>query len=176
MVCERSAGYRRRPMRRLSWTWIAVLAVSCASAPPPASRPSPLLGDVMPGFEGDTLNGNRIYSSGYEGRVLVVSFVAVDCPACDRSLAAAQAVYADDRELVVVGVVRASDVEQALRLSGRNSVRFPVIIDQDGSLARKFKVEGVPSTFVVDPGGRVRWVGGADLSREALASSVDDLD
>jgi alkyl hydroperoxide reductase subunit AhpC len=36
-------------------------------------------------------------------------------------------------------------------------VDFPVLLDRDGQLARKWKVISYPSTFIIDPEGMIRF-------------------
>ena len=146
--------------------------LGCASAPPPKSQPSPLLGDVMPSFESTTLNGNPVMSGSYEGHKMVVSFVGAKCEPCERVLTAAQAVYAYNREVVVVGVFQREGSEKARSTAARLELRFPVVVDRDGSLAKHFHIEAVPSTFVVNERGRVSWLGGADLTEDGLNAAL----
>lgn len=152
---------------------LTLFCAACASAPPPASKPNPLLGDVMPSFESTTMNGNTLHSTGFHGSSFVVTFVDSDCERCEHTLRAAQQAYGDAHELVVVGVFRPGD-ERAIRaLSARLELRFPLIVDQEGTIAKKFAVREVPSTFVVNSNGRVSWVGGSDLTEESLTRAID---
>ncbi len=159
-------------LRVVSWIGGATFAFGCAVQPPPPTQPSPLLGQLMPPFESQTVSGNPVISGGYQGHTVVVSFVASKCEPCERALSAANAVYSDERELVVVGVFRRDGAEGVISTAARLALHFPVVVDKDGSMTRQFQVESVPSTFVVDGRGRVRWVGGADLTEDALARAV----
>lgn len=169
-----NSGYVARAMllRVVSWIGGATFAFGCAVQPPPPTQPSPLLGQLMPPFESQTVSGNPVISGGYQGHTVVVSFVASKCEPCERALSAANAVYSDERELVVVGVFRRDGAEGVISTAARLALHFPVVVDKDGSMTRQFQVESVPSTFVVDGRGRVRWVGGADLTEDALARAV----
>ncbi|HET9934723.1 MAG TPA: TlpA disulfide reductase family protein [Polyangiaceae bacterium] len=151
-----------------------VVSMACgASQPPPPTHPSPLLGYPMPSFESRTISGNPVISASFERHKVVVTFVASKCKACEQTLSAANAVYKDDRELVVVGVYPEKRAEGAVRVASRLELRFPVVVDEDGVIARRFQVgDAVPTTFVVDSEGRVQWVGGADLTAEALERAV----
>lgn len=125
----------------------------------------------MPGFELEPLNGATRDSGSFYGRTLVLSFVSEDCARCDETLAAAQHVYAGDHELVVVAVF-GSDRETAARLSSKHGVKFPVAVDGEGIVARRFEVNERPRTFVVDAQGRVTWVGGPELTEDSLSRAV----
>jgi cytochrome c biogenesis protein CcmG/thiol:disulfide interchange protein DsbE len=149
-----------------------VVALGCAASPAPRSESSPLLGDVMPPFESKTLNGNPFYSTAFHGNAFVVIFVKSGCAACERTLSAAQATYVDLRDVVVVGVFGADDAEAAPGIASRLAVKFPVVVDENGSIARQFRISELPKTFVVDGNGRVTWVGGSDLSEGTLSRAV----
>jgi peroxiredoxin len=154
-------------------TW---LVLGCSSQPPPKSQESTLLGDVMPSFETRTLNGNPLFSGAYEGRRVVVSFVAGDCAACDKTLEAAQGMYADLSDVVVVGVFGPNETADANLMVQRNELRFPVVVDENGKIAELFRVAERPTTFVADGYGRVKWVGGAGLTQDQLTSAVQSVD
>lgn len=164
--------------RRLSigWAWLLLLT-ACASKPPPPSKSSPLLGELMPPFEAQTVSGNPVISGGYEGHTVVLTFVSAACEPCERVLAAAQDMYADQRELVVLGIFRKDESDAAARaIAARMQLRFPIVVDRDGVLANKFNVEALPSVVVVDSARRVRWIGGTDMTQEGLLAAVDSAD
>lgn len=126
----------------------------------------------MPPFEARTLSGNELYSGAYEGRNLVVSFVDAQCKPCDDSLIAAQRMYADNHEVVVVAVVGEEKAGGAANLSRSLGLKFPVIVDKHGSIAKRFEVRAVPRTFVVSKSGRVAWVGGPSMTAASLTAAV----
>lgn len=127
----------------------------------------------MPSFEARTISGNPVISGGFQGHQVVVTFVASNCRPCEQTLAAANAVYKDNRELVVVGVYPEGRSGDAVRVASRLELRFPIVVDEEGLIGRRFQVgEAMPTTFVADNAGRVRWVGGADVTPEALERAV----
>ena len=126
----------------------------------------------MPAFEGRTLSGNELYSGAYEGRNVVVSFVDAPCKPCDDSLVEAQRMYADNHEVVVVAVVRDGKADGAANLSRSLGLKFPVIVDENGSIAKRFEVHAVPRTFVMSKAGRVAWVGGPGMTAASLMAAV----
>jgi peroxiredoxin len=134
-----------------------------------------MLNVAVPNFESKTLGGTPFDSGRFYERPLVVSFASPECGACDRSLRAAQSLYGDVHDVVVLGVFRDAETDDALRMKSRDGIKFPIIVDTSGSLTRRFKVEDVPKTFVADRNGRVHWVGGSELTEDGLAAAVDTV-
>jgi peroxiredoxin len=156
---------------------VAALAAlgGCAANPPPPSHPSRLLSTVAPSFASTTVTGYPLDTNQSQGHTLVVSFVAPDCTACERTLAAAQATYAKKHDIVVVGVLDGGDAAAAMHLVTRYALKFPVVVDEGRAIAKRFDVEQRPMTFVADDQGRVKWVGGADLTQDGLTSAVNAM-
>lgn len=100
---------------------------------------------------------DRIDLERYAGQVLVVDFWASWCVPCRRSfpwLNAMQAKYESDG-LVVLAVNEDSDWQEAARFLADYPAEFRVLHDRDGSIAKKFDLQAMPSTFVFDRNGEL---------------------
>ena len=152
------------------------LLTACSSTPPP-SHPSPLLSQIMPSFEGKTLNLTPFDTGQADGHPLIVKFFSSDCTRCKNTLPALQRIYEDNPGIIIVGVSEDESIMQARKLVDGLGVRFPVIYDETGRLARQYSVAKMPVTFVVAKNGNVSWVGGPDQTEDgvrAALSAVDD--
>jgi peroxiredoxin len=170
-------GARRMHLRLASKPTASFLGMlgllcACTTHPPPPSAKSPLISGIVPGFASKTVSGREFETGEFHGRPFVVSIVSPSCAACETSLRATQAMYADNHDVAVVGVFR-GDLVGAARLASDLSLKFPIVADPDGRIARRFEIDEVPRTFVADSQGRISWVGGADLTEEALSSAVE---
>jgi peroxiredoxin len=88
-----------------------------------------------------------------------------------------QRIYEDNPRIIIVGVSEDESITEARQLVEGLGVRFPVIYDETGRLARQYKVAKMPITFVVAKNGNVSWVGGPDQTEDgvrAALSAVDD--
>lgn len=56
-------------------------------------------------------------------------------------------------------------------------VEFPLLLDRDGSVTDQWPIRGLPTTFVVDPQGRIayRAIGGREWDDPALLEKVRQL-
>jgi peroxiredoxin len=132
--------------------------MACASAQLPPSRSSKHLGEPLPAFNGITVNGSEFDSNSSRGMVLFVEFFeGAEDPS--RALADAAALYADHRDLVIVGISLDDAIESARGFVSRHSVKFPVLFDPERTVAGRLGVSGPGTALAVDRRGILRWVG-----------------
>lgn len=93
----------------------------------------------------------------HAGQVVVVDFWASWCVPCRRSLPwldEMQQKYADDG-LVVIGVNEDDIAEDAEAFLRAYPVRFRIVADRDGELARKFDLIAMPSSYLIGRNGEI---------------------
>ncbi len=164
----------RRHVRRLTAFALAIASappLACAKPPPP-SLPSSLFGAPAPAFERAALDGRRVSSEALRGDVLVVEFFASYCEPCKRSLPALVKLAERDPSLQIVAVGEDERRDRTATMAAEYGLTMPVIHDRGNVLAARFRIDGLPSTFVIDGEGALRWVGGADHDAKTLARVV----
>jgi len=126
----------------------------------PRNVPSPLIGKPAAPFTLATFDGDEISLDALRGRVVVVNFWASWCyPACYEeapALARAWDTYRD-RGVMMVGINIQDKAEPAKKFLAQFGHTFPNAPDPAGRVAVDFGVYGVPETFFIDRGGRVRF-------------------
>lgn len=124
--------------------------------------PHHLLGQKGPAFEAVSLDNQTILFPAYGGsRVTVLDFWASWCGTCQVTMPSLERLHRDRRRdgLTVVGISVDETADQALDGAYRFGVTFPVVHDRGQELLASFGVSQVPTTFVLDETGRVRFVG-----------------
>jgi len=158
---------------------VAVVASTAGTAASPGSAPAngPFAGVTL-----RTVDGSRIALAERlaQGPVLL-DFWATWCRPCERSLPATQALHErfHGRGLTVVGVSvdGPRNWARVRPFARRLGLTFPVAVDEDGSLAKRFRAVGVPTTVLIAGDGRIvrthtGWIPGED---DSLAAAVEAL-
>jgi thiol-disulfide isomerase/thioredoxin len=91
------------------------------------------------------------------GGPILVHFWATWCPVCRLEEDSIARIAADLPTITVATTSGTSD-EVAAYLA-EQGLTMPVLLDEDGELARRWGVNGVPATFVIDREGRIRHAG-----------------
>jgi cytochrome c biogenesis protein CcmG/thiol:disulfide interchange protein DsbE len=133
-----------------------------------------MLGVQLPPFEAETIDGHLVSVPGYlTSKVTVIDFWASWCASCRETLPALDALWREQREagLQVIGMSLDEHRIDATRGALELGATFPIVHDQEQQFASTFRISQVPTTFVLDRKGAVRWVGSdpASVRRVAIA-------
>lgn len=79
-----------------------------------------------------------------------------------------------DKGVVMLAVNVGEDPDTVFRFTADYPVEFPILFDRDSSVVNAWPVKGLPSTFVVDPQGRIvyRAIGGREWDDPKLLEPV----
>lgn len=95
----------------------------------------------------------------YRGQVTLVNFWASWCTPCVKEIPSLNRLKTRmaGRPFRLISVNYGESAQQVHAFLRRVEVRFPVLLDIDGAVARQWKVFAFPSTFVIDSEGRIRY-------------------
>ena len=121
----------------------------------------PLLGAKGPDFARKTVGGGDTVSfRSLKGKVAIVDFWATWCEPCKKSFPKLEALNDKykDRGLEIVGISEDDDKDGIPSFASDLGAQFPLLWDENKSIASKWQPKSMPSTFVVDRKGIVRFV------------------
>lgn len=146
----------------------AVLSLSLAFAVAGlAAAAEPVEGQRMPAFAVKDTAGKQHTMSRYKGDVLILHFWATWCPYCRGEIPEltqlSQAAAGQGAKVLAVSVDRDSKALQ--QFLDQHKLPYPVVADAGASLANEYGVEGLPTSFIVAPDGRLSEIlpGAGDL-------------
>lgn len=152
---------------------VAVLLASVL----PSGRDLLERGTPAPAFELTAVDtGRRVSLEGLRGQVVVLDFWSTTCPPCLRQIPDLEALreqIGDD--LVILGINAGGDPPEAVRDFGRSRrIGYQLFVDP-GEVSRAYRVERLPTLYVIDRAGQVRWSHVGYTPAEDLAGIVREL-
>jgi len=140
--------------------------------------------DDAPEVDGETLDGEQVALDDYAGKTVVLNVWGSWCGPCRDE---ADALVAAEKELrddgvVFLGIVIRDQDDSARAFERSYGITWPSIVDFDSSELLGFRdtslpaPESPPTTFVVDPQGRLgARIATADLTAQTLVDVVDEV-
>jgi thiol-disulfide isomerase/thioredoxin len=117
----------------------------------------------------------------YRGKVVLLNFWATWCPPCRREMPALEQLYQQlgEQGLVVLAVNQWEDPDHVFAYTGELNVfpSFPILFDPDSSVSERFGVKGLPTSFLLDQDGRVRYraIGGRAFDHPEVERTIRAL-
>ena len=119
------------------------------------------VGDTVPSFKARTIDGSKsVAVEDYRGKVILIDFWASWCPPCLKSLPKyndlRREIGTDNFEIVAVNVDE--NTEDAKKFLAKHPVSYPIAKDPKGILPGVFGVKAMPTSYLVDKNGVVKYV------------------
>ena len=132
-------------------------------------------GDVAPDFTVEMLDGSRVTLSALRGKVVLVNFWATWCPPCRQEMSHLQKDVIDrfaGKDFVVLPISRGEERKTVETFIQKMGYTFPIGLDGDQSIYKKYASNYIPRSVVVGKDGKVVYVAvGYD---EEIAKAIDN--
>lgn len=93
------------------------------------------------------------------GKVVIIDFWQTTCPPCLRQMRDLEIVnqQMSDDDLVILGInTEGASSPEVREFTRERGVRYPILIDNHG-VAERYRVDRLPTLYVVDKEGFLRW-------------------
>lgn len=133
---------------------------------------------AAPAFELTTLAGDTVSGDGLRGKVVLVNFWATWCPPCRVEMPGFQSVYDEKKDdgFVVLGIsTDATGREPVERFLAERSITYPVAMATATVIQSFGGTNVLPTSFLLDRDGRIRYEVRGIFAAVALAQAVDRL-
>lgn len=123
------------------------------------------------------LDGNPVSLADYEGQVILYNAWATWCPPCKEEMPVLQAYYEahKDQGFVIIAIEDGQPVEEVRAFVQSYGLTFPVWPDIEWKATNAFKIDGLPTSYVIDRNGiaRLTWTGA--VTRATLEKYVTPI-
>lgn len=110
-------------------------------------------------FELQTLSGDTIQLSDYQGKKVILNFWATWCPPCKAEMPHMQKFYeehGDEVEVIAVNLTSRDNGKEALAsFIEEYGLTFPIPLDEEGEYGEIYEVISIPTTYVIDEKGDI---------------------
>lgn len=130
----------------------------------PTRRGGLTVNTPAPRFELKDLDGRTIKSDDLRGNILILDFWATWCGPCRAEFNELKAWVEKKRkdgmwqDIVLLAVNLQEEPAVVRRFAEQRQLPFTILLDSDGTVAERYNVQALPSLYVIDPMGRVRFV------------------
>ena len=152
--------------------------VAAADLPPLAHSLTAQAAKPAPVLKLNDTDGTLHDLAQLKGKVVLVNFWATWCPPCRREMPSMQrlkqALAGEAFEVLAVDVGEDSDTIHVFTSQLDATLTFPILLDTRSRTMREWQVAGLPTTYLVDRGGRIvsSAIGGREFDHPELVAAI----
>jgi len=120
------------------------------------------VGSPAPDFVLKSLTGEEHTLSSYKGKnIIYLNFFATWCSSCKEELPQLITINKNykDQKLLMFGIDVKEDEKKIRRFAEKWKLQYPVLLDKNAVLAKKYGLKGFPLSIVIDGNGIIQYIG-----------------
>jgi len=137
---------------------------------------------TAPDFELQTVEGKTVRLSDYRGKAVVLNFWATWCGPCRKEIPdfIKMTKEKDPKKFVILGVtLQSGSADKIKAFADKMGMNYPVLTGENGTMMHLAKLYGgvraIPTTFLIDPDGKVQKKYVGPQTAESLWSDIQGV-
>jgi cytochrome c biogenesis protein CcmG, thiol:disulfide interchange protein DsbE len=156
---EPAALVRRRLI--VTFGGLVILALAFGIVWLQSSKYEPLtVGMAAPDFSLPDIEGKTVRLSDYRGKVVFVNFWATWCKPCKEEMPSMEILWdnfkSEDFVMLAISMDRVTTKKDIPPFIESMKLTFPILTDSWGQTDKRYKLMGVPETYIIDQNGVLR--------------------
>ena len=175
----KSSGVRRLVVTLAA---VVILALAFGVVWLQSSKFEPLVvGKTAPDFSLPDLQGKSQRLSDYRGKVIFLNFWATWCKPCKEEMPSMQVLWdnlkKEDFAMLAISMDRVTTTKEIPPFVENLKLTFPILTDSWGQTDKRYKLMGVPETYIIDQDGvlREKVIGPRDWTRSESIETIVQL-
>jgi len=132
-----------------------------------------------PDFSLADMDGEMHSLMSYRGKPVIINFWATWCPPCRAELPSMNRGWekVKDEGIEMLAINVGEDEDTIFKFTADYPIDFQVLLDKSGDAINHWPINGLPTTFVIDPDGKLayRAIGGREWDSDQLLDMVRSL-
>ncbi len=147
--------------------WFALTANN-QKAKQPAESANPV-SFTLPDMEGKNI------AVGMPGEITIINFWATWCPPCRSEMPELDRFAQNHKEVALYAVNIQEYSDKVKEFMQKNNYSLHVLMDKDGTIAKKFQITAIPTTIVIDKNGNIKYRKSGGVTQAELESVIKNL-
>lgn len=163
VITERTQEAQPRAQSRglIALASVAILALAFGLVWMQSSKYEPLtVGKIAPDFALPDLVDKDVRLSDFRGKVVFLNFWATWCKPCREEMPSMEVLYKnferDGLVVLAISIDRVTTKKDIPPFVKSLNLTFPILIDSWGQTDKRYKLMGVPETYIIDQQGVLR--------------------
>jgi cytochrome c biogenesis protein CcmG/thiol:disulfide interchange protein DsbE len=136
------------------------------------------VGETPPNVALKDLTGQRVViPTGQAGKVVFIHFWLSSCSFCVKEMCTLESFYRKHQPegVIAFSINAGDDKESAARYIANLKISYPILLDSDLSVTRRYGVIGVPTTYILDRQGVLRFKIVGEITADKLDQAARTL-
>lgn len=138
-----------------------------------------VVGKPAPDFSLSDLNDKPYRLSDFRGKVVFLNFWATWCTPCRAEMHDIDSTYRAHRpqglEVLAIDLTDEDRLKDVRRFVNELALSFPILLDEEGKVWRRYAARGLPTSVFIDTAGVVRLVVPGPVGSERLQQGLVEI-
>jgi peroxiredoxin len=135
------------------------------------------VGNKAPDFGLETLDGEEMRLSDFKGERVVLNFWASWCGPCREEMPDLKRLSEDkDAAVLAVNLTYSEDsIKTVSDFAREYDFEFPVLLDENSSVSRLYRIQPIPTTYMLDSNGKIQYKAFGAMNYEWMVQELEKI-